>query len=218
MYMMVTRPSKSLRKLWHDKHAVSIIEFALMLPILMLVGAGGLELINYVLAHQKIERIASVTADNVARNTLAPSERSFVDTFAGIDDIAAPFDLSVDGRVIMTGVIGVPESGAIVGKVVWQRCAGQLAGIGSVIGQQAANPEDWADGETVALPNNIKLLQNQLVVVSEVAYRYEPLISLAQLPSSAPGGVIRQLSVFVTRGQAFPYVTPTEGIVPASCD
>lgn len=214
---MTTRMLRSLRKLRSDASGVSIVEFALMLPILMMVGAGGLELINYVLANQKIERIASVTADNISRNTLAPSERSFVDTFEAIDEIAAPFDLTTDGRVILTGVIGVPENGEVVAKVVWQRCSGQLAGIGSTIGQEAADPSKWAEGESVTLPNDIQLLQNQLVVVSEVAYRYSPLISLAQLRSSGEERIVRQQSVFVTRGQAFPYVTPTPNVEPADC-
>lgn len=213
---MPIRSLKQLGQLRHDTSGVSIVEFALMLPLLVMIGAGGLELINFVLANQKIERIASITADNIARNTLAPSERSFVDSFAGADDIARPFDIETDGRLILTGVIGVPENGQIVGKVVWQRCSGLLPGIGSAIGEEATNPDLWANGDNVTLPNNIKLQQNQLVVVSEVAYRYEPLISLAQIPQRTDG-IVRQRSVFVTRGQAFPYVTPSAGVPPASC-
>ena len=188
-----------------------------MLPILMLVGAGGIEFINYVLANQKIERIASVTADNVSRNTLAPSEQSIVDTFAAVNKIAAPFDVKANGRIIMTGVIGVPKNGAVIGKVVWQRCSGSLPAITSVIGQEAANPLLWAEGDNATLPNNIVLLQNQMVVVSEVAYRYQPLISIAQLPAAPAGNIVRQQSIFVSRGQAFPYVTPSEGVTPARC-
>lgn len=206
------------RRLRDDARAVSVVEFALSLPVLMLVGAGGIELVNYILAGQKIERIASITADNVARNTLAPSERSFVDTFAGVEDIAAPFDFNARGRIIMTGVIGVSENDTIVGKVVWQRCSGQLAGINSAIGREASDPEKWAEGPNARLPNNITLLQNQLVVITEAAYQYEPLISLAQLPSSSGNGILRQLSIFVSRGQAFPNVTPSAGVDPARCD
>lgn len=218
MHMIAVHSLRWLRQLRRDTQGVSIIEFALLLPILMMVGAGGLELINYVLANQKLERIASITADNVARNTLAPSEGSFVDTFAGVDEIARPFDFNVDGRVIMTGVIGVPQSGAIVGKVVWQRCSGQLTGVTSMVGKEAIDPQKWAEGDNAVLPNNIAILQNQLVVVSEVAYRYKPMISLAQLPSSNTTGIIQQRSIFVSRGQAFPNVTPTPGVTAADCD
>jgi hypothetical protein len=43
------------------------------------------------------------------------------------------------------------------------------------------------------------------------------MISLAQLPSSNTTGIIRQQSIFVSRGQAFPYVTPTPGLTAADC-
>ncbi len=208
---------RRLRRLRRDRRGVSVVEFALMLPILIMVGAGGLEFINLVLANQKIERIASITADNVARNTLAPSERSFVDTFAGVNEIAQPFNFNANGRVIMTGVIGVSVNGSVVGKVVWQRCSGSLGGVASTVGSPPSNPANWASGPNAKLPNNLTLLQNQLVVVSEVAYRYQPLISLAQLPGSPTSKTIRQRSLFVSRGQAFPNVTPSTGVIPATC-
>ena len=215
---MTKRRFSFLRKLARDTRGVSVVEFGLLLPILVFIGAGGLELINFVLANQKIERIASITADNVARNTLAPSERSFVDTFSGVEEIAEPFDFHAAGRVIMTGVIGVPgNNGTIVGKVVWQRCTGALAGIGSSVGTQATNPNLWADGPDATLPAGVTLLQNQLVVISEVAYRYRPLISLAQLRAPAGGDIVRQRSIYVSRGQAFPYVTPVAGVTPPTC-
>ncbi len=137
---------RRLRRLRRDRRGVSVVEFALMLPILIMVGAGGLEFINLVLANQKIERIASITADNVARNTLAPSERSFVDTFAGVNEIAQPFNFNANGRVIMTGVIGVSVNGSVVGKVVWQRCSGSLGGVASTVGSPPSNPANWSSG------------------------------------------------------------------------
>jgi Flp pilus assembly protein TadG len=214
---MAKRRFNWLRELARDDRGVTVVEFGLMLPILTFVGAGGLELINFVLANQKIERIASITADNVARNTLAPSERSFVDTFAGVEEIAEPFNFGANGRIIMTGVIGVSVNGSIVGKVVWQRCTGSLTGIASTVGTQPANPALWAEGPNATLPNGVVPLQNQLVVVSEVAYRYTPLISLAQLRAPTGGDIIRQRSMFVGRGQAFPNVTPIAGVTPAAC-
>lgn len=207
----------AIRSAIRDNRGVSVIEFALMLPLLVLIGFSSIEMVNYILANQKIERIASVTADNVARNTLAPTEQSFVDTFSAVNKIAAPFNVAQNGRIIMTGVIGVPVNGAIVGKVVWQRCSGSLAGVSSVIGTEAANPSAWATGPNATLPNNINLLQNQLVIISEVVYRYEPMINRAQLPFATGDGTFRQQSIFVSRGQAFPYVTPSPNVAPATC-
>ncbi|MGY6551416.1 MAG: TadE/TadG family type IV pilus assembly protein [Erythrobacter sp.] len=216
MITITARLLASLGRFTTDKRGVSAVEFGLMLPLLMLIGAGGLEYINFLLAHQKVERAASITADNIARNTLAPSERSFADTFAGVNAVAAPFDLHGAGRVILTGVIGVPEDGRIVGKVVWQRCSGELAGIASNVGREATDPDAWAEAPSAVLPSNIVLLQNQLVVVSEIGYQYKPLISLNKL-ATPEAQIIRQSSLFVARGQAFPVVTPSDGIIPSRC-
>jgi Flp pilus assembly protein TadG len=211
------RLTRRLFPLGGDARGVSLVEFGLFLPVLMLVGAGGLEMINLILAHQKIERIASIASDNIARNTLAPSERSFIDTFAGVREIARPFTMGPDGRVILTGVIGTQQNDRIVGKVVWQRCGGQLPGIASKVGTEWRGSANWADGPDAVLPNNLQLTQNQLVVVAEVAYRYRPLISLAQVQRVGSDRILRQRSVYVARGQAYTSITPVSGITPATC-
>jgi hypothetical protein len=200
-----------------DNRGVAMVEFALATPLLLLVCFGGLEYVNYVLALQKIERIASLTADAIARNTLPPSERSFIDTLRAVDKVGAPFKVDDQGRTIITGVIGVTQGDRIVNKVVWQRCGGRLRGVGSTVGAEWRTTADYADGPNITLPNEISLLQNQMVVIAEVAYRYRPMISLGLL-ATQPDGIIRQRSVFVTRGQAIPYITPSPGGVSASCD
>lgn len=203
-------------RLRRDSRGVAMVEFALATPLLILVCFGSLEYTNYILAQQKVERIASLTADAIARNTLPPSERSFVDTLRAVDKVGAPFRVEAQGRTIITGVIGVTQGAQIVNKVVWQRCGGRLAGVSSTIGSEWQATANYADGPNVNLPNGITLLQNQMVVIAEVAYRYQPMISLELLPTQ-PDGIIRQRSVYVTRGQAIPYITPSPGTNTATC-
>lgn len=212
-----TRTRRARRSLLRDTSGVSLLEFALLLPIVTMIGIGGLEYVNLVLANQKIERIASTTADTISRNTMAPTEKTFVDTFLAVDKIGKPFAISPRGRTILTGVIGANKNGTVVNKVVWQRCAGSLSTATSRIGTEWTSTTNYGDGPDVVLPNGVVLLQNQMVVVSEVAYRYEPLISLAQLSGMPSDGVIRQRSMFVTRGQAFPSITPSNGITAPTC-
>lgn len=210
-------PTIRLKRLAEDARGVSMVEFALAFPLLATLCFGGLEYVNFVLAHQKIERITSLTADALARNTLAPSERSFVDTFRAMDLVGAPFKISDHGRTILTGVIGVADGDRIVNKIVWQRCGGRLTSVASTVGTEWRSSNNYADGPNVTLPNGITLLQNQMVVVSEVAYRYQPMINVRQLVAFAPDGIIRQRSIFVTRGQAIPHITPSAGLEPARC-
>lgn len=203
--------------LGRDRRGVAMVEFALATPLLLVVCFGGIEYVNYVLALQKIERIASLTADAIARNTLPPSERSFIDTLKAVDKVGAPFKVDEQGRTIITGVIGVTQNDRIVNKVVWQRCGGRLRGVASTVGSQWTGTADYADGPNITLPNDISLLQNQMVVIAEVAYRYKPLINVGLL-ATQPDGIIRQRSVFVTRGQAIPYITPSQNGQSATCD
>ena len=206
-----------LARLPRDRRGNSIIEFALGLPLLGLLGLGGLELVNYVLAYQKIERIATITADTIARNTLAPSERTFHDTFKAVDKLGGPFDVKNEGRTIITGVIGVQKNGAVVNKVVWQRCAGGLSGFNSEIGREWTATADYGDGPDIVLPGGVAPQQNQMVVIGEVGYRYRALINIANIQNLPPDGIIRQRSIYVTRGQAIPNVTPILGVIPARC-
>lgn len=195
----------------------TLVEFALALPLLLLVGTVGIEFMTYVLAYQKIERIASVTADAIARNTIAPSEKTFVDALRAVDRVGAPLRVNVAGRTIITGVIGIREDGAIRNKIVWQRCGGALTGIASAIGSEWTKTTDYADGPSVTLPSDIELLQNQMAVISEVAYRYEPLMRVVGVPGAPQDGIIRQRSVFVARGRPFPTVTPSPDVEAARC-
>ena len=68
----------ALKRLGRDQRGVSIVETALWLPLVAMAGLGGLEYTNFVLANQKLERIASVSAARVkliSRATATKTER-----------------------------------------------------------------------------------------------------------------------------------------------
>lgn len=205
------------QRLLTEERGVSIIETALWLPLVTMIGFGGLEFTNYVLTNQKLERVTTVTADTIARNTMAPSERSFHDTFEAVERLDAPFDIKTNGRTILTGVIGVNKDGTVVNKVVWQRCDGDITAITSQIGTEWKGSADYGQGPDVTLPNGVVLQQNQMVVVSEVGYKYQALISDGNIRNLPADKIIRQRSMFPTRGQAIPNITPSAGLTPKTC-
>ena len=206
----------ALRNLRRDTRGVSIVETALWLPLVIMAGMGGMEYTNFVLANQKLERISAIAADTIARNTLAASENSFHDVFEAVERLDAPFDVKESGRTILTGVIGVNQDGEVVNKVVWQRCGGNKTTIVSQIGSEWTATSDFGEGPDVTLPNGVVLQQNQMVVVAEVGYEYKPLINLVHIRQRGDG-IIRQRSMYVTRGQAIPNITPIGGVQPARC-
>ena len=202
-----------------DGSGASLMEFALVLPVMVALGVGGLELTNLTLAHQKVERLTSTTSDLFARYTTPPNEAQVADTFRAIDALSAPYTIRASGRVIVTGVVGAidPRSGQVQNKVVWQRCDGSLPGQVSVVGRQWTGSSNFADGPGVTLPNNITLAVGQMAITSEVAFRYTPWFRGRWLGPQLGATPFRERSIQRARGQAYTSITPVNGIAPKTC-
>ena len=57
------------RRFGRDRRGVVAVEFALMMPVLLLLLLGCIEVAQYVLLHQKLQRSATTMADLMTRNT-----------------------------------------------------------------------------------------------------------------------------------------------------
>lgn len=209
----------ALSTLPNDDRGMSVVEFGLLAPMFVWASMTGLELTNMVLARQKVERLAASSADLFARNKVQPNESQVHDVFKAIALIAAPFDAKTYGRVIVTGVIGTADGATnVVGnKIAWQRCSGSLAGQTSSIGAEWKTTPKYEDSPDVTLPNTIKLGAAQMVIVAEVAYKYEPLIKTGLVPGMASSDIIREKAIYIVRASPFTSITPISGVTPAGC-
>lgn len=223
MHLMMPAPLGVLRKLVRrlrlEERAFAMIEFALILPIFVGFGLVGLEYTNLVLAAQKTERIASTVADQVASNQVPPNERQIRDMFLAVDNIAKPFSIATNGTVKITAVIGVYDrtTDKVQNKIAWQRCMHEDK-FDSQIGEQWTDTTNIADGPEANLPDNLKLGQNQMVIVAEVFQIYRPIISQMIVESHLPeNSLFTETSVFRTRGAAIMNVTPVTGIDQSKC-
>ncbi|NJO36392.1 MAG: hypothetical protein HC871_00745 [Rhizobiales bacterium] len=70
-----------------------VVEFALALPVLLLLLLASAELGRFVLLNQKIDRVAITMSDLVARAETI-SESDLDDIFGAAAHVAEPFDLS----------------------------------------------------------------------------------------------------------------------------
>lgn len=216
----MTRPFAHARLTFaRDRGGVALMEFALFLPLIIALGMGGMELTNLTLAHQKVERLAGTSADLFARNQVKPNERQVNDSLTAIDIMSKPFDLRQQGRVIITGIIGTADNrtGKVENKIAWQRCDGNLTGQTSSVGREWTGTNDFADGPAIVLPNNIQLSTGQMVVTSEVFFKYKPMISGSWLPGNATSEPFKELAVNRTRGAAFTSITPVNGVAARTC-
>lgn len=212
-------PITFARRIVQDASGLALIEFAYILPIFLGFGLVGLEYTNVVLARQKTERVASTIADLVASNQVPPNERQIGDMFASVPIISKPFEFGRESNVIITGVLGIYDSDddEVQNKVAWQRCL-RADAQSSALGSQWRSSNDIADGPEVNLANSIALEQNQMVIVAEVFFSYDPLISQNIVRSVLPAEkIFTETATFRTRGQSIMNITPVAGVDEHLC-
>lgn len=171
----------SLRRLWRDREAVMLIEFAYSLPLLMLLAFSGLELTHLTIANTKVNQIAMTTADNVSRalqsirlNPAVLREVDVNDALVGAT-IQAGDRMSIlgKGRIILSSLQRDANGRQ---TILWQRCKGML-NVTSAYGGQGATEGVTAGftGMGASSPK-VRADPGSAVIFAEVTYDYEPLV------------------------------------------
>lgn len=202
-------------RLIRDRSGVAFMEFALALPILIVLAASGLELANYVIATKRIGEVAALVADNASRmgdqriiKNIPIAEAEILDVFVGADLQARGLNLERNGRIILSSLERRAADGPQ--KIGWQRCFGDLPHPSSygVQGQEVPAGMGPAGAQVTAAPKTA-------VMVVEIAYEYEQLVPLIGLSP----GIIREFAAFNVRDDRdlSSGVNPTPGIAESSC-
>lgn len=165
----------ALRSLLRDQRGLAMTEFAMALPILLVLMSAGLELTHYVIATKRIGEIAGQVGDNASRmgdqtaiRNKPISEAEINDVFIGAQLQAGSIDLERNGRIILSSLQRDEDDKQ---TIAWQRCFGSLAHSSS-FGKQG---EEAKGSQVTASPGTA-------VMVVEIAYEYERLVPLVGLP------------------------------------
>ncbi len=153
------------RNLAADRRGVIALEFALVLPVLILLCFGTVEVGRFVLLQMKLDQLAAAVADLGTRERTL-SVATVDDIFAAGAHIVQPFDLAADGRITLSGI------GRAAGdepRVLWQRRSGGTLDVPS---------ETGTVGGLATLPDEIVLGVGQTVVVAEVSFSYRGMFGL----------------------------------------
>ncbi len=70
---MIVQTYRMLKRFRDDQSAVAMIEFVIVLPFMLFIIFGGIELSNLMLFHQRLDKAAQVAADTVSRYKPATS-------------------------------------------------------------------------------------------------------------------------------------------------
>ena len=157
-----------------NHRGVAMAEFALMLPVLMLLTAGSFEVARYALMTQKLDRIAATLSDLIARSSIENITETEISNI--IDSalfMAQPFDISTGNMIILTSVQGRAGQAP---EILSQRVSGSVTGvssnIGNGIGGDATLPSAFPDagsGETLS--------DGETLIIAEVYFDYEPYLT-----------------------------------------
>lgn len=182
---MTRRVLSAMLETWRDDRGVSAMEFALVLPMLVLFSVGTVEYSRLILLTQKLQSGSFILADLTARDKTLESER-LGDIFLAIDQVIAPFEFTESGEAIVTSI--GRKAGEDDPEVNWQCTGAGALDEDSHIGVGA--------GATAELPEDLAIATGETIIAAEVFYAYEPLFGLGI--GLAPR-VIRRVAFFKPR-------------------
>jgi len=158
------RVSLHIRTMCCDERGVSAIEFALIVPVLILMYVGIAEMGNLLTVVRRVETMSSTAADLTAQ-VKQVSNPDLADIFAASTSILAPYP-TTPLKVVLSSVVADATNN---GKVAWS-----CASMGSA----------RAVGSSYPLPANTSVA-NSSVIVAEITYQFTPLLGLKPCPIGA---------------------------------
>ncbi|MDJ0894735.1 MAG: pilus assembly protein [Alphaproteobacteria bacterium] len=138
-----------------------LIETAFLLPIMLTMLAGVLDVGRLLLTIQKMDRAASTYADLVARED-SVTTASLSQAYDAVEQVTAPYDFANKGVAFVTSV---RNNGGNL-ETVWQYDEGGLTGRTSQVGSPGSVPN---------LPTGFTLSNGDSAIVGEVYFEWTPL-------------------------------------------
>ena len=168
----------------------ALVEFALILPILLMLVLGAFEMTRYIIIQQKISKTVSTMGDLVARSpSLASAD--ITNMYAAVPHLMEPYSIGAKQVVILTNV----SNNGSATKVNWQRKGG---------GTYVANSKIGAVGATAKLPAGFTLAVNEDTIISEIYYSYQPIVA----PNIVAAQVIYRAKYYKPRLGALTVINP----------
>lgn len=172
-------------RLTSDVSGLALVEFAMVLPFLLLLTTSGLELANYVIASKRMGEIAAMVADNASRmgdqnaiNNKPIDESEINDVFIGADLQGGYLKIANNGRIILSSLQRNADGGQ---TIKWQRCYGAVQ-VDSAYGKEGKGATGTSFTGMGPTNNEVAAAAGTAVMVVEVTYKYKRLMPLIKLP------------------------------------
>jgi Flp pilus assembly protein TadG len=155
----------ALRPFGPASEAAAAVEFALVVPLMLTMYVGSIELSQAINVDQRVTTIAGTVGDLVARADGEIDASTLNDYFHAAEAIISPF--STTGLAQVVTVVRVDDEEQTT--VLWSQ--GYNGGGAKTTGQPYPGPH--------AIPTPmLNISKNNYVIVSEASYSYRPLLGL----------------------------------------
>jgi Flp pilus assembly protein TadG len=189
------------RRLAQDNSGLALIEFALSLPIMMILSVSFVDLAGYINANTRVSQIALSVADNSGRVKQRIDETDVDAIMIGGRIAGESISFANNGRIMLSQIEVNGLTGTNAGqKITWQRCFGGK-NIVSSFGVEGAGATDatYAAGFGPT-GNKISATQGNGVMFVEVVYDYQPLFPVGDaLVDSLRGRTMRATAAYPVR-------------------
>jgi Flp pilus assembly protein TadG len=154
----------SVRRFGRDRRGATLVEFALVVPVLTFITLASIELGRYALLNQKLNNAATSLAELAARDgsiTVAQLDSMF----AIVPNLTQPYDFPNEGVAIVTSITAQVDD---VPEVAWQRSGGGALVASSLIG---------VPGGSATIPADLPTRAGDTIIAAEVVFQFQPLFN-----------------------------------------
>lgn len=163
-----------LQRLARDTQAASLIEFAMVLPVIMTLGMYGTELAYMSSVNMQVSQLAMQVTDNASRmeqtnvSSVTPtvSESDITSVLAGAVQQGTSFNFTANGRIVLSSL---EMNSSSKQYIHWQRCTGSLTTSASAYGVTGAVLTTGMGSGTT----KITASSGSAVMFAEVYYQYK---------------------------------------------
>ena len=147
------------RCLWsrfrRDAEGVALVEFAMLLPVMLIAYCGVVDVVQMVMANRKVTQLTLALADLTARfGAVAPADIDNI--LKASESVMMPFDGTAVSMTVSSVVIDANK----IAKVCWSNAS------------KGTTP--LARGTTVTLPASVNV-PNTSVIMARASYHYAPI-------------------------------------------
>lgn len=189
--MSAERISGGRRRFLKDRRGSIFVETAILMPVLLTILLGGLEVGRFALLQQKLSRTATSMSDMVAVTKTTLSLTQLDNLYDAVSYVMAPFDMGTEGVLIVTAV----TRNATTPIVSWQ-CTGA--------GSLAETSAIGTAGGTATMPAGFTMVEGEVAIIAEVMYQYRPFVA----PDMFGTTILRQSAMFRPRTGALGALVP----------